>query len=191
MIAKIRLEGIVDGEAVRQLSEYLGEEIKTRRIHLGTDSEVSVWSDIPEEEMEPDKFYLDSTKEYVTDATAFLVSFPELETRVKPIKLPAQTLDDMSNKLEIMANKIENILGAFDKDMQFNSKCEVHVPNLGLLNINNLAYANDYCTERLQGKLNEGWRILAICPQPNQRRPDYVLGRFIEGCSDNTEVYNF
>ena len=25
--------------------------------------------------------------------------------------------------------------------------------------------------------ISEGWRILAICPQPNQRRPDYIMGR--------------
>lgn len=26
-------------------------------------------------------------------------------------------------------------------------------------------------------ELDAGWRILAVCPQPDQRRPDYILGR--------------
>jgi len=35
----------------------------------------------------------------------------------------------------------------------------------------------DYCTERLQDDLDSGWKILAICVQPDGRRPDYILGR--------------
>ena len=26
-------------------------------------------------------------------------------------------------------------------------------------------------------RLDDGWRILAICPPNSQRRPDYILGR--------------
>jgi hypothetical protein len=36
---------------------------------------------------------------------------------------------------------------------------------------------NDQCTDGLREYLKEGWRILAICPQPGQRRPDYILGK--------------
>lgn len=35
----------------------------------------------------------------------------------------------------------------------------------------------DLCTEELQRLLNKGWRIVAVCVQPNQRRPDYVMGK--------------
>jgi hypothetical protein len=35
----------------------------------------------------------------------------------------------------------------------------------------------DLCTDSLRGYLEDGWHILAICPQPKQRRPDYVLGK--------------
>ncbi|GBG55172.1 hypothetical protein SPFL3102_03566 [Sporomusaceae bacterium FL31] len=59
----------------------------------------------------------------------------------------------------------------------FNHKCDVHVPGFGLLAINEVTWEEDCCTERLQSKIDQGWRILAICPQPDQRRPDYVLGR--------------
>ena len=35
----------------------------------------------------------------------------------------------------------------------------------------------DYCTDQLQKELDSGWRIVAACVQPNQRRPDYILGK--------------
>ena len=58
-----------------------------------------------------------------------------------------------------------------------NEKCHVSVAGLGTLNIDTVQVAEDFCTEQLQYKLNEGWRILAICVQPDQRRPDYILGK--------------
>ena len=36
----------------------------------------------------------------------------------------------------------------------------------------------DVCTDVLQQELNNGWRIIAICVQADQRRPDYILGRY-------------
>lgn len=58
-----------------------------------------------------------------------------------------------------------------------NEKCHVAVPGLGLLLIDEAKVWQNLCTDELQRQLDEGWRILAICPQPDQRRPDYVLGR--------------
>lgn len=63
---------------------------------------------------------------------------------------------------------------------QVNTKVHVHVPNLGLLMIDEVSVQEDLCTKELQNILDEGWRILAICPQPDQRRPDYVLGRAVK-----------
>lgn len=60
---------------------------------------------------------------------------------------------------------------------QLNKAVHVHVPNIGLLMMSEVEVHNDMCSDQLQRELDEGWRILAICPQPNQRRPDYVLGR--------------
>lgn len=59
----------------------------------------------------------------------------------------------------------------------FNAKCDVHVPGLGLLALNEVKVLEDCCTEELQQFLDEGWRIVAACPQPSSRRPDYVIGR--------------
>lgn len=53
----------------------------------------------------------------------------------------------------------------------------VSVGGLGLLIIDTVKVEVDLCTEALQQELNKGWRIVAICVQPDQRRPDYILGR--------------
>jgi len=58
----------------------------------------------------------------------------------------------------------------------FNHKVKVSVPGNGLLNINRVVVHQDMCTEKLQLELDMGWCILAVCPQPDQRRPDYILG---------------
>lgn len=61
--------------------------------------------------------------------------------------------------------------------VQLNTRVHVAVPDLGLLLIEEVGVRTDYCTEALNEELRKGWKILAICPQPDQRRPDYVLGR--------------
>jgi hypothetical protein len=53
----------------------------------------------------------------------------------------------------------------------------VHVPSFGMMNIKKLHYLTDACTNVVQEHLNEGWRILCICPPLDARRPDYILGR--------------
>ena len=57
-----------------------------------------------------------------------------------------------------------------------NEHVKVVVPSLGMLLIDEVAVVENYCTDSLQRDLNDGWRILAVCPQ-DARRPDYVLGR--------------
>lgn len=53
---------------------------------------------------------------------------------------------------------------------------QVAIPDLALLNIRAIQVVEDACTQLLQGLLDKGWRILAICPPHAQRRPDYILG---------------
>lgn len=73
--------------------------------------------------------------------------------------------------------KLESKLSHFDEKLQFNTKVGVHISDLGMLNVRHVIWLEDACTQELQRHLDEGWRILAVCPQPNSRRPDYVLGR--------------
>ena len=58
-----------------------------------------------------------------------------------------------------------------------NEQCNVAVAGLGLLTIDTVKVHCDYCTEKLQDELDNGWKIVAICVQPDQRRPDYILGK--------------
>ena len=59
-----------------------------------------------------------------------------------------------------------------------NERCNVVVAGNGMLqSVDSVQLLADACTNDLQGHLNNGWRILAICVQPDQRRPDYVLGK--------------
>ena len=58
-----------------------------------------------------------------------------------------------------------------------NTVVNVMVPGNTLSTFDEVAVWEDCCTDSLQRQLRDGWRILAICPQPDQRRPDYILGR--------------
>ena len=53
----------------------------------------------------------------------------------------------------------------------------IHIPNVGLLMIDEVKLLENTCTNTLQMELDEGWRILAVCPPNGVRRPDYILGR--------------
>lgn len=128
-----------------------------------------------------DKFELKTNKEYLTNLDSFLSKYPSLKIRVRGIPHGLSEVNMFSNIINQMTeieNKLENALKSFDKTVEFNQKCDVHISNLGLLHINQIGYAVDKCTEELQTILKDGWRIIACCVQPDQRRPDYVLGRY-------------
>lgn len=60
----------------------------------------------------------------------------------------------------------------------YNNKCDVHMPGNMLAMYNDVLLLEDSCTDALQAALCSGWRIIAACPQPDKRRPDYILGRW-------------
>lgn len=62
----------------------------------------------------------------------------------------------------------------------FNEK--VGVPNYDstMLKMNQMMLLEDCCTDYLQEALRRGWRIISVSPQPDQRRPDYVLGKAVK-----------
>lgn len=60
----------------------------------------------------------------------------------------------------------------------YNNKCEVHMPGNMLATYNQVQLLEDSCTDALQTAISSGWRIIAVCPQPDSRRPDYIMGRF-------------
>jgi hypothetical protein len=122
---------------------------------------------------------LETTKEYLCDLELFLSLHPGLKIEVRGLpKTPEINYSNVIEQILAIQEKFESALKGFDKQIEFNQKCDVHISNLGLLNINQVGYATDYCTEALQDILNKGWRLLAVCVQPDGRRPDYVFGRY-------------
>lgn len=53
---------------------------------------------------------------------------------------------------------------------------QVHLPGNELLKIRQVEVLEDCCTDVIQKQLDEGWKIIAVCPQ-SSRRPDYILGK--------------
>lgn len=98
------------------------------------------------------------------------------------IKLPKLDGDDEISCLQKIIELIDkaNIVPrqlAIDNHPSFNAKCNVHVPNNTMLRFDEVIFIEDACTVGIQEHLNEGYRIIAVCPQPDQRRPDYILGK--------------
>lgn len=55
---------------------------------------------------------------------------------------------------------------------------QISVANVGLMQIRYVDVLEDACTNDLQRKLDDGWRILAVCPPNDTRRPTYIIGQF-------------
>lgn len=79
-------------------------------------------------------------------------------------------------RIQAAADKLAQITASTEG--QFNHSCNVYMPGNAMLMFNETLLLEDHCTDALQEALNKGWRIIAACPQPDQRRPDYILGRY-------------
>lgn len=119
----------------------------------------------------------------ITEVTFDATEPGRLEWGCKPI-MSAEALREFpgAKLLRVIDNESTQALAKFGQRTTtvMNERCQVVVPGLGLLVINEVQLRTDHCTDALQKDLNLGWRILAICIQPDQRRPDYVLGRTSE-----------
>jgi len=58
-----------------------------------------------------------------------------------------------------------------------NATTVVSVSNHNLFEVTEVHWIENACTQELQKQLDLGWRILAVCPSNDARRPDYILGR--------------
>ena len=91
------------------------------------------------------------------------------------IKLSLEGVDGtMLTKMQHRADKYGAVT---PMEMTTGQVVQIAVPDLGLLQIDEVDWMEDACTQELQARLNDGWRILAVCPPNAQRRPDYILGR--------------
>ncbi len=85
---------------------------------------------------------------------------------------------DITKQIIEMAEKPITLTTEQGSTNNYNTKCEVHMPGQALSLYNEVLLLEDACTDELQTNLQSGWRIIAACPQPDQRRPDYILGRY-------------
>lgn len=123
------------------------------------------------------------------DKANFAVSFPDLvrEGGSKPYLYGDHIMDDCdvqwltSHGFEVTLKRIRGLTGISgrysDPAAMPTGVTHVHVPNVGLLTIDEVDWMEDACTQDLQSRLDDGWRILAVCPPNSARRPDYILGR--------------
>ena len=92
-----------------------------------------------------------------------------------------ESIESITSILSLVEEKTATLKRIIDSttDINFNSQCNVHIGGGGLLvTFNDLCLKEDTCTDELMREFNNGWRIIAICVQPDQRRPDYILGRY-------------
>jgi len=82
-------------------------------------------------------------------------------------------MQHLENKSTMLEQLVENVTRN-----TFNKKTNVHVGGGLITTYNDLMLKENVCTDVLQTELNNGWRIIAVCVQPDQRRPDYILGRY-------------
>ena len=100
-----------------------------------------------------------------------------IEECIKSEEPTVQNIQSLLNKIEEKAQQIDKTIDIM-KQQTFNQKCNVHVGGGMIATYNDLKLKENSCTDELQCELNNGWRIIAVCVQPDQRRPDYVLGRY-------------
>jgi hypothetical protein len=89
--------------------------------------------------------------------------------------------------LNKLATRITDSLIGTQGDKLFNNRLEIHQPNMPLFTYNKFINLDDCCTEKLQDDyIDEGWRVVAVIPQPDQRRPDYIVGKYIKDSDGNS-----
>lgn len=79
--------------------------------------------------------------------------------------------------IEVMLKSWRELVPRLVPQEYTGSSVHVHLPGHELMSYTNVVNLDNCCTDELRSHLVDGWRIIAICPQPGQRRPDYILGR--------------
>lgn len=94
-----------------------------------------------------------------------------------------QVIDRLNGILTVVDRKLSTLGHIADKvgEMTFNQKCNVHMGGGLIMRVNRIKLLEDCCSDLLQEELNRGWRIIAATVQPDQRRPDYIMGMYDEG----------
>lgn len=176
--------GIGEGGKIKEMhsSDYYKDELKCLDApadlyeHKGEEKQIYPWyiHKRPKEGVEYVKI-LDKPQLVSLETFAAYCTIP---FRIEQAVTMDQGLDSLLTKINEVETKLTACTKSIDQQNHFNNRCQVHIGNNLIATYNDLLLKEDCCTDELQGALNGGWRIIACCPQPDQRRPDYILGRF-------------
>ena len=123
---------------------------------------------------------LDLQDEELLEIVMNKVQFDLVSTKTLKVSFtPSETMDTLYQQTMKMAERFSEQLTRMSANT-FNQKCNVHSGSVSLQEYNQMLLLEDPCTDMVQRHLNDGWRIIAVCVQPDQRRPDYVLGKKVE-----------
>jgi hypothetical protein len=100
----------------------------------------------------------------------------DLEAKVKPFK--GNRFFTNREGLETRMKQLEGDYHGLKALAESNVAVQIHLPSFALLMFNKVRLLEDCCTDHLQSELNDGWRIIAVCPPLDERRPTYILGKF-------------
>lgn len=124
----------------------------------------------------PDGIKIDENEGWLDSYETYTANIHQLLAITNQFELE-QTSPSHILQLSEQIDELIARMNLYSKDQQFNEACNVHITNVGLLTIQKVKIETNMCTDMIQDELDDGWKILAICPQPDQRRPDYVLGK--------------
>ncbi len=141
-----------------------GDKLSKYKVHRRPTSDYAVLEDAVVF-LDVDKFYKIASNDIRIEIIRIIPV--DVQNNFEMYKKFNRVIEDITNKIDTISNC------NFSPDVH----CNVNVPNLGLLQVREVTYRIDFCTEELQEMLNDGWMILAVCPQSGQRRPDYILGK--------------
>ena len=126
------------------------------------------------------------SSDYLCNAEG-LVNFDALQEVVNALGIEAKIKPFSGNVFLARKNDLEKRLKVLEGDLKLMRQqlvvdgaiVQIHVPNFSLLAINQVKVLEDACTDDIQAVLDEGWRILAVCPPLQERRPTYICGRHV------------
>lgn len=110
----------------------------------------------------------------VTSATVNQANFPRLYCS-DGLLMDAEEMEAWNEAgVDITVKRVKG-LASNARELQ-QTIFQVSIAGIGLMQIQCVDLLEDCCTNELQNWLDRGWRILAVCPPHDTRRPSYVLG---------------
>ena len=169
-------------------SVFTPEQKELFRTHYGKGNEEDDWKESDDGTFRPDNYYRMAVRD---NPLVFKEMFPSVVVEIgEPVPTTQgieivntmRTIRDELAELRSLANRTgrdSTRPGLPAKEIyESDGVTRAAMPEWMLVHIRTVRVHNDMCTDMLQGELDDGWMILAICPQPGQRRPDYIVGRF-------------